>query len=89
MDDWVRMLESRSLRETTHEGLIQVMTIHKCKGLGFDVVILPELGGREFTDAGRLDTLERKGELGVTEYVIKKPAGDICAADPGSEQHAR
>jgi len=83
LDDWVRMLESRSLRETTHEGLIQVMTIHKCKGLGFDVVILPELGGKKFTDAGRLDALERKGKLGVTEYVIKKPSGDICAADPG------
>ncbi|MCP5536469.1 MAG: UvrD-helicase domain-containing protein [Akkermansiaceae bacterium] len=83
LDDWVSMLESRSLRETTREGVIQVMTIHKCKGLGFDMVILPELGGgKEFTDAGRLDALEKKGHLGTTEYVIKKPTKDICEADP-------
>ena len=81
LGDWVLMLESRTLRETTHAGLIQVMTIHKCKGLGFDVVILPELGGGVFSAAGRLDMLERKGDLGLTEYVIKKPANEICAAD--------
>ncbi len=82
IDEWVHLLESRSLRETTREGMIQVMTVHKCKGLGFDVVILPELGGRsKFTDAGRLDALERKGQLGATEYIIKKPSQEICAAD--------
>lgn len=82
LGDWVLMLESRTLRETSHGGLIQVMTIHKCKGLGFDVVILPELGGGEFTAAGRLDLLEHKGRLGATQYLIKKPANEICAADP-------
>lgn len=82
IDEWVHLLESRSLRETTREGMIQVMTVHKCKGLGFDVVILPELGGRKkFTDAGRLDALERKGQLGATEYIIKKPSQEICEAD--------
>lgn len=83
LDEWVSLLESRSLRESTRDGVIQVMTVHKCKGLGFDVVILPELdGGKEFTDAGRLDALERKGELGVIDYIIKKPGNDICRADP-------
>ena len=83
LDEWVTMLESRSLRETTREGVIQVMTVHKCKGLGFDMVILPELGSyKEFADAGRLDALEEKGHLGATEYVIKKPSKDICEADP-------
>jgi ATP-dependent helicase/nuclease subunit A len=80
--EWVNLLESRSLRETTREGMIQVMTVHKCKGLGFDVVILPELGGRKkFTDSGRLDALEKKGHLGATEYIIKKPSREICEAD--------
>lgn len=83
ISDWVHLLEARSLRETTREGMIQVMTVHKCKGLGFDVVILPELGNHnKFTDSSRLDALERKGELGAVEYILKKPTSEICAADP-------
>ena len=59
------MLETRSIKETSHEGMIQVMTVHKCKGLGFDMVILPELiSSNEFTSSGRVDALERKGEMG-------------------------
>ncbi len=46
------------------------------------MVILPELGGHnEFTYSARLNTLEKKGHLGSTEYVIKKPSNEICAAD--------
>ncbi len=83
MNDWVNLLEARSLRETTREGVIQVMTVHKCKGLGFDIVILPELGSsKKFTDSGRLDALEKKGKLGAVEYIIKKPTKEICEADP-------
>ncbi|MGJ8677711.1 MAG: UvrD-helicase domain-containing protein [Akkermansiaceae bacterium] len=83
LSDWVQLLEAKSLRETTREGMIQVMTVHKCKGLGFDVVILPELGNsKKFTDAARLDALERKGDLGAIEYVIKKPPREVCEADP-------
>lgn len=81
--DWITLLESRSLRETGGDGMIQVMTVHKCKGLGFDVVILPELDqGKTFTDAGKLGVLERKGRLGATEYILKKPAKAICDAEP-------
>ena len=62
--------------------MIQVMTVHKCKGLGFDMVILPELiSSSEFTSSGRVDALERKGEMGGLEYVIKKPNQAICDAD--------
>ncbi|MFK7909578.1 MAG: UvrD-helicase domain-containing protein [Akkermansiaceae bacterium] len=83
ISDWVNMLESRRLRETTNDGMIQVMTVHKCKGLGFDIVILPELDqGKKFTDAGKVSVLERKGRLGVTDYIIKKPAKAICDAEP-------
>ena len=55
--DWIRTLENSKLRESTRDGMIQVMTVHKSKGLGFDVVILPELdGGKNFyrhREAGR------------------------------------
>lgn len=84
LNDWVQLLEMRSVRETSHDGMIQVMTVHKCKGLGFDMVILPELGhADEFTSMKQVDALERKGDLGAIEYVIKKPTREICEADEG------
>ncbi|MGB2403328.1 MAG: UvrD-helicase domain-containing protein, partial [Akkermansiaceae bacterium] len=80
--DWVQLLETRSVKEASHAGMIQVMTVHKCKGLGFDMVILPELGlTDEFTSIKRVKTLERKGDMGAIEYVIKKPTQEICGAD--------
>jgi ATP-dependent helicase/nuclease subunit A len=87
LNEWVQLLENRSIKETSHDGMIQVMTIHKCKGLGFDMVILPELESKDqFTSMNRLDALERKGDLGAVEYVLKKPKQEICDADKGLSQ---
>lgn len=84
LGDWVQMLETRSIKETSHAGMIQVMTVHKCKGMGFDMVILPELDSAyEFTHNNKIDILESKGELGAINYVIKKPPKEICDADEG------
>ena len=84
LDDWVQMLETRSIKETSHAGMIQVMTVHKCKGMGFDMVILPELdSANEFTHNNKVDILESKGKLGAVNYVIKKPPKEICDADEG------
>ncbi|MEI8078173.1 MAG: 3'-5' exonuclease, partial [bacterium] len=60
---------------------VQVMTIHKSKGLGFDLVLLPDLQSTEI--AG-----ERRIELGVQydanhepEWVLEMPKKDIARAD--------
>ena len=81
LSEWVTFLEARKVHENSREGMVQVMTIHKSKGLGFDVVILPELGGQGFAPTNRLEMLERKGDLGSTEFIIRKPAKEICLAD--------
>jgi ATP-dependent helicase/nuclease subunit A len=46
------------------DGRLQLMTIHKAKGLEFDTVILPGLGERSGSDSQRLVIwLEQRGEL--------------------------
>ena len=41
--EWLEAVRRLTVRETAARGTIHVMTIHKAKGLGFDVVFLPDL----------------------------------------------
>ncbi len=40
---------------------VQVMTVHKSKGLGFDVVVLPDMGTDKIPDFGHLKTIKDDG----------------------------
>jgi ATP-dependent exoDNAse (exonuclease V) beta subunit len=59
---------------------IQVMTIHKSKGLEFDVVILPDLGGTAM-DSLRARTWVVKRERGDTQWVIQSPEASFVPLD--------
>lgn len=41
IDEWVTLIPNMSHREAAAPGTVQIMTIHKSKGLEFDAVILP------------------------------------------------
>ena len=61
--------------DTQADGRLQLMTIHRAKGLEFDTVILPELGERAGNDPQRLLIwLEQRGELLLAP--IKQAGGD-------------
>jgi len=47
--DWISGLE---VAQAPGAAAIQVMTIHKSKGLGFDVVFIPELSDKQVPDMG-------------------------------------
>ncbi|MEX0326889.1 MAG: UvrD-helicase domain-containing protein [Puniceicoccaceae bacterium] len=45
LEAFIRFLEESTVKEATLGTQVQVMTIHKAKGLGFDVVIVAGFGG--------------------------------------------
>ena len=92
LPDWLTVLEQLAVRETAAAGSIHVMTIHKAKGLGFDVVFLPDLdaGG-----AGRDDILIRRDARGCAAGCLSYPPkwlqawepalGDLCDAQKAEQ----
>ncbi|MCU0750217.1 MAG: UvrD-helicase domain-containing protein [Akkermansiaceae bacterium] len=61
--DWVARLE---VSQSPGEAAVQVMTIHKSKGLGFDVVLLPEIPPDGIPQAQYFDIAEGPGWLSQT-----------------------
>ena len=58
-DAFLLFIDKYKSQELAAEHVIRVMTIHQSKGLGFDVVILPDLQGRGITGAGAVDFVRK------------------------------
>ena len=86
IDEFVRFMENFTLRETGEPGSVQVMTIHQSKGLTFDSVILPELGGNTFlsTDLG---TEIKYNENHEPQWILSMPNKGIVEADNQLNQY--
>ena len=72
IDDFIRFMENYKLRETGQTGSVQVMTIHKSKGLDFDAVILPEIEGNSFSSLRSGIKMKRNGNH-ETEWILNMP----------------
>lgn len=62
--DWLANLE---ISQSPGVGAVQVMTIHKSKGLGFDLVIIPEVSG---------DTIPKANQFEIAlgdDWIIQSP----------------
>ncbi len=80
-DEWVGRLEVLKQREYSAEGALQVMTVHKAKGLEFDMVVLPDLGGGAFDDPSKAGMLEFRDEGGRIEGLLLPPGRNLLEAD--------
>ncbi len=72
--DWLAGLE---ISQAPGDAAVQVMTIHKSKGLGFDVVMLPELNDDQVPDRSKYDVAQSPGE-----WVLQPPAAWVRALFP-------
>lgn len=83
--DFIDYVRAYEVTDTAAQGSIRVMTMHKAKGLEFDVVVLPEMDGRTsvLSSGGTAlalqkdDTVERR-----TEWVLSLPKRVFMEAEP-------
>jgi len=81
LSEWLSEVVTWKQREVTRKGVVQIMTVHKSKGLGFDTVILPYLDGSAFDSEGRMDVLDT--DIGSDlNHILMAPVKDIRSADP-------
>lgn len=87
-DEFEAFMRAYAVREAEGAGVIRLMTIHKAKGLDFDVTILPDLEGQTL--------LRRRDGLGVqkardrsVEWVLDLPPRMFCERDPVLRDHLR
>jgi len=78
----VEFIEHRVEQESETPGMIRVMTIHFSKGLGIDMVILPELGGKGMTELRHTSGISvHRNDAGEIQWGVALPSKDICAMD--------
>lgn len=82
LDPFLVYLENYAIPETSRSGQVQVMTVHKAKGLDFDVVIIPDLDREKLKESNRAPFEVFRKATGETEWILSMPAREIAEQDP-------
>ncbi len=69
-------IERMKISQSPGVAAVQVMTVHKSKGLGFDVVVLPDLPTKKVPDLTHFNTIQGDG------WITSAPAGWARAMIP-------
>ena len=84
--EFLAYAEHYTTREADLKGVVRVLTVHKAKGLGFDLVILPDLEGKKL--ATRRDGLAvRRTDEGGVDWILDLPAKIFAERDPVLAAH--
>lgn len=78
-DEFLTFSDSWTVRGDSHPGAVQVMTVHRSKGLTFDIVIIPDLHDRMFRH-GQTTGLQTDA-AGEVAWILKLPKKDIAMSD--------
>jgi ATP-dependent helicase/nuclease subunit A len=86
--EFVQFMERHTVRDTESAAVIRVMTIHKSKGLGFDLVLLPDLEGKKLDQRRDGLAVQKTPERSV-EWVLDLPGEIFREHDPVLVAHVR
>lgn len=86
--EFIAFMERHAVRDVESAAVIRVMTIHKAKGLGFDVVILPDLEGQKL-DCRRDGLALQRAQDRTVEWVLDLPGKLFHACDEVLSGHVR
>jgi ATP-dependent helicase/nuclease subunit A len=81
-DGFLAFIDKYELHELAADDAVRVMTIHQSKGLGFDVVILPELDDRTMAKAREVPVLLGRDERSLPRWLLTNPAHGVAEGDP-------
>jgi ATP-dependent exoDNAse (exonuclease V) beta subunit len=82
LDGFLRQATTHARREVASSGNVQILTIHRSKGLGFDVVILPVFDTTRMDGAPTDSFLAWRGEALTTEWLLHRPVSAVAGMDP-------
>jgi len=81
-DDFLAHIEHYELHDAAANDAIRVMTVHQAKGLGFDIVILPELDKHSMVRARDLSfILSREPASQKPQWALEIPRRDVAECD--------
>lgn len=80
VDEFLQFAGHHTAREPDARGAVQIMTLHKSKGLTFDCVILPETGGKTMSYL-RPGVGVKRGPRRNVEWVLDLPPKEIVLGD--------
>jgi ATP-dependent exoDNAse (exonuclease V) beta subunit len=86
---WDRVSKKRPVGSSTGKDAIQVMTIHKAKGLQFPVVIIPEAGATGNSGRNELLWIKPDAVIGGPPSALvqfKRPLSDLCIPEVVEEK---
>jgi ATP-dependent helicase/nuclease subunit A len=80
---FLRFIDNYQVHELSAEDAVRVMTIHQSKGLGFDIVILPDLQGSSIIEARDMDFVTaRDSETDHPLWALRMPHRIVAQNDP-------
>ena len=79
---FLRFIDSYTISEPPADNAIRVMTIHQSKGLGFDIVIAPELQDNSIIKGNPPDILMAGNSENEHSWVLEMPRRIIAENDP-------
>ncbi len=78
--EFAEFIARHTMREPETAAVVRVMTVHKAKGLGFDLVVLPDLEGTKLASRRRGLAVQRAKDRTV-EWVLDLPPEMFHARD--------